>query len=93
MSLQLGGVVEIIRRRVVLREVVELTVPADALDALEEVELAVVDAEAEAALRAFCNSRAEAFIAASIVVRLSSIYLRTPRSIAQRKKLSFPTVV
>ncbi len=85
------------RRRVVFRDAVDTAVEAveavDAVDAVDVVELAVVDAEVEAALRAFCSSRADAFIAASIVARLSSIYLSTPRSIAQRKKFSLPTVV
>ena len=93
MSLQLGGVLERIRRRVVFRVAVELTDEVVAVEAVEVVELAVVDAEAETALRAFCSSRADAFIAVSIVARLSSIYFSTPRSIAQRKKLSLPTVV
>lgn len=70
MSLQLGGVEEIIRLRVDPREdavvvVVVLVVLA------EEAELPVELAVDAAAFRAFWSSRAEEFIAVSIVFRFA----------------------
>ncbi len=91
MSLQLGGVAEEIRFRVEPREVVVVAVAVERV--VVELALDVEELAVDAAFRAFWSSRADAFMAASIVGRLSLMYASTPRSIAQRKKLSFPTVV
>jgi hypothetical protein len=53
MSLQLGGVEEVIRLRVDPREAVDVADAVDRVVALLAVELAVVEADADAAFRAF----------------------------------------